>query len=416
MASSATSSNTIFRALLSYSVAAAFLWYEMAVQASPGVMAPQILKELHLGAVVFGFAAGSYFYSYTVMQIPVGLLFDRFPSRIVLSGAIFVCVLGNMLFAVSHSAVALASARFLMGCGSAFAFVGVLVNANQHFPKKYFALLVGVAQLLAALGAMVGQMPLAFLVKAYGWRETVWILTAVGVFLGLLTIMTVRDSRCSMRMEKEGFAGITSALSHVVKNKQLRYIAFYAFSAWAPIALFAELWGVPYLMVRFHVGLVAAAGMSSMIWIALAMSSPILGWCSDVLKTRTRLIIACAAIGTIATSLLLFVPGLPIWSSYWLLFCMGIASSGQILSFALVKDISQEHELATAISINNMAVVVGGAIFQPLVGLILRAYTQSDIVSQYTAADFSVALVLVPLCYLLGGVVAVFKMEDTLGP
>ena len=86
------------------------------------------------------------------------------------------------------------------------------------------------------------------------------------------------------------------------------------------------------------------------------------------------------------------------------MFLIGSASAAQILSFAVVKDINPPTVIATAIGFNNMAVVLGGAIFQPLVGLILRWNWEGDYVGDtpfYTLYDYGTALVIIPLCYLV---------------
>ena len=407
-------STKIHLGIIYYLLAAMFLLYEMSVQSSPSVMAVPMMQSLQLNSVIFGSAMGAYFYSYALMQIPAGLLFDRFSSKSLLIFATLICAIGSLLFSHGSAATSLALARFLTGLGSAFAFIGVLVIADQWFDAKYFPLLVGIAQLLAAVGAMSGEMPLAYWVNHFGWAKTSLILAAIGAVLMLAILLIMQSAK-----PKQSQQAITlkQSLTHIFKNPQTFWIALYAFSAWAPITLFAELWGVPYLMRRYHVSNVDAALAVSMIWIALAISSPWLGWYSERIQRRRELLDLCAIVGLISAVILLFYNKLSFSWVFVILLGIGFAAAGQILTFALVKDNNQEHDLATGIGFNNMAVVIGGAIFQPAVGYLLHhhasIYAHQQTV-KYTAMDYRFALSVMILCYIIGWTSSHFLIKDKL--
>jgi len=169
-----------------YILAALFLFYEMALQVSPSVMTFDLMKDLKLDAKSLGIMSACYFYSYTLMQIPAGLLFDRFGPRILLTCATIVIAAGGFFFGMTTTPYLAAAGRFLMGIGSAFAFIGVLTVAARWFSAKYFAFLVGIAQFLAAMGAMGGELPLAGSVNTFGWRWTINALAIGGLFLAVI--------------------------------------------------------------------------------------------------------------------------------------------------------------------------------------------------------------------------------------
>ena len=108
------------RSYFIYAIVAIFLCYEMALQTSPSVMVDYLMRDLHINAVQLGFMAGCYFCTYTLMQIPAGLLFDRFQVRYLLPVAILVCSTGAFAFGYSDSAMVAAFGRLLMGVGSVF--------------------------------------------------------------------------------------------------------------------------------------------------------------------------------------------------------------------------------------------------------------------------------------------------------
>lgn len=393
------------RALFIYVTAVLFLFYEMGLQVSPSVMAHDLMQSFNLDAGGLGLMAGFYFYSYSIMQLPAGLLFDRVGARIIIPVAALGCAVGAFFFGNTYTVLWAALGRLLMGFGSAFAFTGVLVVAATWFKPHRFALLVGLAQFFAALGATGGAYPLALLLENFDWRIVIVGLSFIGVLISVVAWLIIRDHpKHKVSPKVFNSVHISQSLKKVFSNSQTLSIALYAFASWGPIVLFAALWGGPFLKVRFTVSNDVAASSLSCIWIGVALVSPFIGWLSDIIKNRTHIMSVLAIIGVLSSLTLIYLPNIPFWSTYIWMFLIGAASAGQILSFALVKDITPPTVIATAIGFNNMAVVLGGAIFQPLVGFILRWGWEGDYVGDtpfYTLYDYNLALVIVPLCYLI---------------
>ena len=159
--------------ILIYAIVSFFLIFEMALQVSPSVMTAPLMHDFNIGIAKFGIMSSFYFYSYALMQIPVGLLYDRFNAKYLITAAVLTCSFGCFFFAFTHQLAWAAFGRFLMGMGSAFAFVGVLIVAYRWFPHKYFALLVGVAQFLGSLGALSGELPIATMLNYFSWRTVI---------------------------------------------------------------------------------------------------------------------------------------------------------------------------------------------------------------------------------------------------
>jgi len=403
-------------AVFIYVLAALFLLYEMALQVSPSVMTRDLMYDFKVGAASLGIMSSFYFYSYTLMQIPVGLLFDRFNARTLISSAVLICTIGTFFFAFTHDIVWASFGRFLMGIGSSFAFVGTLVVAARWFPARYFAFLVGTAQFLAAVGALSGELPLAAMLEYWRWQTVMIMLGSVGVFLTLLCFMIIRDNPFQARHIPKRHH-LIQELKEIMKSAQTWWIALYSFCGWGPIAVFAALWGVPYLRVRFQIPTTYAALAMALLWIGMGLASPILGWLSDKIGRRRVLLRFCSFIGLLSSLILFYVPGVTFEISFILLFGIGVAASGQILSFALVKDNNRSTTTGTAIGLNNMAVVAGGAIFQPFVGILLHRFwdgaKDSWGVPVYSIGNYHISLIIVPLCFLLGLVCSAFFIKET---
>ncbi len=404
------------KAVFYYVLAVAFLFYEMALQVSPSVMTQQLMYDFNIGASVLGFMASCYFFSYAFMQIPAGILFDRFSPQLLLSLSILICSLGAYFFGETTTVYFAGLGRFMMGFGSAFAFIGVLVVASQWFEKKYFAFLVGIAQLLAALGAMGGELPLAHLVNAFGWRYVMLGQFYIGLVLMLLVALFLHGHPDHNSKRHAIASHFWSDLKEIFAKGQTWWIALYAFSGWAPVAVFAALWGVPFLMHKYGVSNTQAAASTAMVWIGIGFVAPFIGFISDLMKRRMVLMRTCAIAGLLSSISLLYVPSIPFEMTFILLFIMGCASAGQILSFALVSDINRPRVVGTAIGLNNMAVVIGGALFQPLAGYVLGIFWDGRVAGGYpiySELSYQIALLVVPLSYALGVITSVFCIRET---
>ncbi|PCI77291.1 MFS transporter [Candidatus Aerophobetes bacterium] len=412
-------SNKKIWATLSYIFASLFLLYEMSLQVSPSIMTKQLMKDFSLTATTLGLMSSFYFYSYSIMQIPVGLLFDRFNAKILIAIATLICVAGAFFFAEADTFTFASLGRFFMGFGSAFAFVGVLTIANRWFAPKHFAFLVGMAQFLAAAGAWGGAYPLALWLENSGWRPMIFILATIGVGLMLTSIFFIKDHPQGTRVKKP-VHHLLKELKVLLKNFQVYLLFIYAFCMWGPVTVLPALWAPSYLQARFHVSDAQAAFSSGMIWFGIALSAPILGLLSDRLKRRKPFIVIPSIIGLISSLVLLYMPNLEFGTTHLLFFLIGIAAAAQILSFAIGREINNPSVVSTGIGLNNMGVVLGGAILQPVVGKIIQYTSHNSIVVQgvpvYAVSDYTWGLSVVPICFLVGVIVACMIKETYCKP
>ncbi|HLD17441.1 MAG TPA: MFS transporter [Coxiellaceae bacterium] len=409
-------SKTSAKSFFVFALVSLFLFYEMGVQVSPSVMTGDLMRDLHIDAIGLGLMSAFYFYTYTGMQIPAGMLLDKFGVRHIVATALVICALGAALFGVTHSMVGGSWARASMGFGSAFAFISVLAVADRWFDKKHFAILAGFAQLFAALGAMGGEIPVAYIVDHIGWRQTMWGLALISVLLAALVGAFMREPDHQFKEENRVCdKKISEGLKIILKNPQTWTVGLYAFLNWAPMSLFASLWGVPFLTTAYHMSNGEAATFVSLMWVGIGLASPLIGFWSDAIRRRILLLRVTTFLGLLAASSIVYWH-LSLWVLGVLLFLQGAACSGQVLSFAVVKDNATHNAKATAIAVNNMAVVAAGIVFQPLVGFLLHHHSDVSLASDhpiYGAADYRYALMVLPVVYCLGLLVSLFFIRET---
>jgi sugar phosphate permease len=407
-----TIKNKSFYPWLVWGLGATFFLAEYLARVAPAVMVPDLMRAFHITALQIGALSAFFYYAYLSMQVPVGTLVDRFGPHKLLTVTPLLCALGCFLFAMSHSAQMAELSRFLMGFGAAFAFVGTLKLATLWFPAERFGLLAGLTQALGMFGAALGEGPSSLLVGAIGWQNT---MISIGVILLLLAVLigiVVRD-RPQTAVKKET-TGLLKAVILVLKNPQSWIISLFSGLLYAPTAAFAELWGVSYLARVHELNAHVAAMGISFIFIGWGLGSPILGWISDRAKVRRPALFFSVIASLILMLAILYVPIHSTLLLFALLFSYGVANTGVATSYAVASEINPHPIAGTSIAFTNMASVLVGALFQPIIGWILDLKwdgQMADGVRIYSAHAFNIAMIALPACLILGLVVTFFIRE-----
>lgn len=402
---------------LVWSLAALYYFYEFFLQVSPSVMVPDLMKSFHVSAEALGILGGVYFCAYAGMQIPAGVLLDRFGPRKILTFASFVCVIGALSFSLTTQLYAALIARFLIGFGSAFAVVSCLKLAANWFPTTRFALLTGLMLTVGMSGAIGGETPLALMVKNMGWRDSLMILATVGAVLCVLIFSIVRDKpkhAKSTQETKETWSNLYKGLRYIIVNKHTWFAAIYGGLMFAPTSVLGGLWGVPYLVAHYQISGATAGSVISMLFVGWAVGSPIGGWISDYLSRRKPTMIVGSIGALISILLFLYANDLSLWTSGFLLFCFGFFSSGFLPVFSLIREINPPQVNASAMGFTNTLNMVGGAVLQPFVGWMLDHLWQGNMqhgVRIYALSSYDLALSILPVLIIIALVILPFVKE-----
>jgi len=404
------------RAILIFLLAACFYLYEYVLQVSLNVMTDDLMRDFNITAAGLGFMAAFYFYSYTAFQIPAGLLFDKFGPRRIITVAILAVSAGAYFFSLTGSVELASIGRLLMGVGSAFSFIGILVLLTYWFEAKYFALLVGTAQMVSSVGAFIGGAPLAMVVEKIGWRHSILYLACAGGLLAGLMWLIIRDRPNNIiKKEQKNKDSEWAKLRIILSNPQSWYVALYAFMVWAPIAVFAEVWGTPYFVALYGMSTVDASFYISLIWLGVGIGCPFFGWFSDRIKSRCLPLQICSLLGLFGTMMTMLFD-VPLAVNVVCLVLIGMAAAGQTVSFAIVKENNKLEHVGTASGFNNMATVAGGAIFHPIVGILLSVFwvgTMKDGIPIYQIHTYEKSLLIIPVCYLCALFLSRFVIKET---
>jgi MFS family permease len=380
---------------------------------APAVMVDAMMAEFQVGAAIAGMLSGLYFYTYAPMQIPIGLLLDRFgPRRMLALFAALSCA-GSALFASADSVSAAYVGRGLVGIGAAVTWVGALKLASLWFPPQRFAMITGLTLAMGMAGAVGAQAPLAAAVQAVGWRGTMWGAALVAALLTMVLALFVRDGSPGERAAAG--PSLAEGLRRVLRLGQTWLIGLYSLTMAAPMLAFAGLWGVPYLMQVHGLSRAEAAFTTSAMLISWGIGSPLTGWISDRMGRRKPALVITAALALILTATALYMPGLPLLARQGLLCLLGMASSGFVLSFATGRENVPAWASGAALGVVNTASMSSGAIFQPLIGWLLDLGWTGALESGsrlYGSAAWDSAFLVLPACQAVA-VVAALAIRET---
>lgn len=413
-----------------WSLGCLFYFYEFLLQVSPGVMKPELSQAFNISAAGFGLLGGVYFYSYSAMQIPAGVLLDRLGPHRLLTFASLICAVSTLAFAHTYSFQMALVARFCIGFGSAFAAVGAMKLAANWFPPTRFAVLTGLMVAIGMTGAIGGEKPLASFIDFFGWRQSLNYLGIAGLVLSLLIYLVAQDSphhvekSTPKRSLIEGLIDIFYSLKKVIKNRQLWIVAVYGGLVFMATLVFCGLWGVPFLETKYHFSKELSATLTSLVFLGWIIGSPTWGIISDGLGKRKPPMIYGTMGALVTLTIVIYAPTLSAGMTGSLLFLFGFFSSGFLPAFSITKEISCKQNCATALSFMNMMNMIGAAIAQPFIGRLLDMLWQQDhpgLAAQvseriYTTQYYEIAISILPIGIFIALLILPFIKETNCQP
>jgi sugar phosphate permease len=367
-----------------------------------------------------GVLAATYFYVYTIMQIPTGILVDTLgPRRILLLGGM-VAGGGSLLFGMADSLDAALIGRTLVGLGVSVTFIAMLKIIAVWYEEHRFATVVGMAMLVGNLGSVLAGAPLSALAQATGWRGVFVGVGVVSLALGLMAWIWVRD-----RPQAEGAAvlptptfdrtAILTGLLRVVKNRATWPTVFVNMGLSGSFFAFGGLWATPFLIQGMGMSRATATAHLSLYFAGFAIGCLLIGTLSDRLRRRKPVILVSSHIYGAIWLVWLSGMALPLFATYTLFALMGLMTASFTLSWACAKEVNPPALSGMSTSVTNMGGFLMGALLQPAVGWIMdQRWTgaMADGVRLYAPEDYRWGLLLIAVAAWCGAAAA-WKVKET---
>lgn len=400
------------------SLAALFYCYEYLLRIEPSVMdVPLRHHFIGLTAGGLGLLSAMYYWAYTPMQAVVGVMTDRYGPKRILTLAIALCAFGTFVFGDTSDLYVAALGRFLVGCGSAFAFVGVLKLAAMWLPEKHFALFAGITTSLGMTGAMCGDIGMTWMVHHIGWHHVITFSVIVGAVLLPIFYLFVHEKIIHEPVHKprDTFKVYFKGFFELLKKKDMLIAGFIGCLMYLSVSAFGEMWGIPFLqrvMPHHHV---AASMLNSMVFFGWLLGGPLMGFISQRIQSRRKLLIVGSIGAAITFGLVVYNPYLSPLTMAIVLCLFGFFCSAQILCFAIGRDYVEAKLAATAAGVINMLVMLSGMLLQPLMSKMLDWAWSGQMLHGlrvYSVNDYRIAMIILPVAFVISAMLA-FTMRES---
>ena len=312
---------------------------------------------------------------YAALQVPVGVLLDRYGARrLILVGAVTMG-LGQTLLAVSTSLPGAVLARVLVGAGDAMTFVCVLRLVITWFPPPRIPVMTQVTGLTGQLGQVLSAFPLAYLLTNAGWTPTYLTAAAASALVFVLVLAFLRDAPPGVAAPRSalGVARVRAQLVSAYRHPGTRLGLWTHFTVQFSGTAFALLWGFPFLVS----GQGRSAGEASALltlFVLVAMAfAPMLGHLVAIHPLRRSwLVLAILAATVGAWTLVLAWPGrAPLWVLVVLVVALSLGGPASMIGFDFARTFNPAARLGSATGIVNVGGFIASLVTILAVGVVL---------------------------------------------
>ena len=409
------------RAYLAWAVVAIAYAIAFLQRVSPQSITVSFMHDFNTDAAGVAMLASSYFWGYTLMQIPAGLLVDRFGVKRVVLVSMVASSLGSAAFSLAPNLLDVFAARLIVACGDALVFTALLKLVAQSFADERFGMMSGISQVSGYVGGVIATTPLAAAVSGFGWRSCFLFIACIGLAnLAFAKVALKPDPASHSNKTLKGVViAARQALGHIANWGCAMTFA----SHFAVVTTLSGVWGIPMVAHFFHISPTAAGTPLLAFMIGNALGSIFLGHAAD----RAAAALDRALIGICVLRMLLIAMLVPaIAHAFGLVYvtvvftALGLVAGGTVpLVLKCVKKLYTADLIGVGASVNTTAAGILAGASQPVIGFAMLAASQvsgTDAVHNAAAIDDAgyVALIVILLLMSLPGIAGPLLMRSKL--
>jgi sugar phosphate permease len=330
---------------------------------------------------------------YAGMQVPVGVLLDRYGSRAMLLAGLVLMTAGQLGFAFSTSFAGAVASRAVVGAGDAMVFVSVIRLVTIWFLVRQAPMVTQLTGLTGQLGAIAAAGPLSYLLHELGWTRTFALTASVGLVLLVAVVALVKDSpyrRSDVVAIK--LRALAQSVRTVWGNPGTRLGMWSHFTGQFPGTVFGLLWGFPFLVRGQGLSPDAAASLLMLMIASGLVSGFVLGWLVGRYPFhRSHLVVGVALAIAFVWAVVLLWPGRsPLWLLVVLVLVLGAGGPASMVGFDLSRSFIPSEASGRANGVVNIGGFVSSLVTLFLVGLVLDLLSGGS--AAYDLEDFKWAL------------------------
>jgi MFS family permease len=345
-----------------------------------------IQDELHLSASQLGILFSAFFWTYSILQVPVGWIAERYGAHRVLAAGLGLWACATILVGFVHSFAALLLLRLLLGIGESAGFPSAGKLLAVVVPVQSLAIANGVVAAGYQFGPAVGAWGGGLIMAAHGWRAAFW------MFGGLSLLWLLPWSRVRLP-DSAGAARGTDhpPLREILRQPSLWGTALGLFSS--NYVFFFVLNWLPYYVVRER-GFSTAemASLTGSAYVVSALASIIAGWAIDrfvrsgLANVAYKSVMVAAHVGTVGCMLCIAFGGQP-WALAGIFVYQVLTGAASAGVYAIPQILAGPSASGRWVGIQNCCGTFAGAIAPALTGLLVEE------THRFTAAFVTAAVV-----------------------
>jgi MFS family permease len=402
MLQSATSKSINRWRWFAFSVLSLFYAYEFFLRISPSILVDQLLQQYKISALGISGFSSSYFMGYLLMQLPAGLLYDLLGIKKVASIALLICVAGGALFTMEHNYLLGIISRFILGCGSAFAFIGAITFIRRHYVERYFAVLVAIVISVGTISGAFAQVFAVEIIHYLSWHVTIGGMAMWGcVLAAALACVPAKCFDDIAIQQRQGFmVTITRELRVVAKNKLVWMNAMIGGILYVPTSVLATTWGIEFFNKAFHLSDAIGSFGVTVLFVGCAIGGPVSGFLASAWGKEKLILSVSAVFAAMVLVVLLMQKTIMPYELYGFLLIFGFFSGAQVVIWRIFARLVPDLQLTGAASaLTNLIIMLLVAIGDLCVGKLINIFSagmQSNS-SALFAGDLRIALYFLPL-------------------
>ncbi len=376
-----------------WGIGALFYLYQFVLRLAPSVMMEDLMRDFSIDATGFAALGSIAMLSYSACQIPLGLFADRYGVRRSILIFLSFCIGGTLIFSLSSTLLGAQVGRFLIGVGSAAAFLCTSKILNHVFPREKCATMLGLTMVVGTIGALNGGLPLCALINRVGWRSALLIMCGIGFILLGVVAWFLKDPS---QQKQANALSLSYSLKLVFHKKACWIFATTAIGLYIAICVLGDLWGVAFMMKTHGIERALAVELVSTLYVGLCVGCFVIPWMSDRIKRAKPLVIISILCLLCLLSVLLAPISLPFGLYYPLFSLIGFFSGAEMLCFAGACKAVSSSVAGLITGFINGLVMMGGALAQQSVGVLLdwlwAGERGANGIKIYTISDYRLAL------------------------
>lgn len=407
-------SQSLVYPMLVWALLALFFLYQYVARSSiPTTLTDNIMLHFGLDSAGVGALLGCYYYAYTFMQVPAGILLDKFGTRSIAAIAASLCAVGLYVFVCTTSTFVGAVGQTLVGVGSAFAFLTLIKYINSWFSPSQATTMTSVSAAFGPIGPVCAGPAIAVLAHQMDWKDLITGFSFIGIGLAAALYLLVRDRKDVT--ENADKSSLKDSILFILKSRQIWILSIYSLTIYAPVSALADLWGVSFLKATYPgINTAEASFASNMMYIGLIFGCPLLGVFSNYKKSHKFALVFAALVCLVPFGFILMCH-----VSYTmmcvLLFITGLGASGCALVFASAMQCIPSSMCGITSGFVNTLSMLSGVILQPLIGFIVKESWDGRLENGlpiYQASDYTMGLSSV-MAFLVICLVSSFFLKET---